>query len=62
MAKSLKMTKMAPRDNPHPTVSGSEGSIHINLDKEVHSGFEEGMKVLRALTIAKSSWIKLELV
>jgi hypothetical protein len=47
MAKSLKMTKMAPRDNPHPTVSGSEGSIHINLDKEVHSGFEEGMKVFK---------------
>jgi hypothetical protein len=47
MAKSLKMTKMASRDNPHPTVSGSEGSIHINVDKEVHSGFEEGMKVFK---------------
>jgi hypothetical protein len=47
MAKSLKMTKMAPRDTPHPTVSGSEGSIHINLDKEVNSGFEDGMKVFK---------------
>jgi hypothetical protein len=47
MAKSLKMTEMAPRGNPHPTVSGSEGSIYINLDKEVHSGFEEGMKVFK---------------
>jgi hypothetical protein len=45
MAKSLQITKMAPRDNPQPTVSGSEGSIHINLDKEVHSGLKEGMKV-----------------
>jgi hypothetical protein len=45
MAKTLKMTKMASRDNPHPTVSGLEGSIHINLHKEVLTGFEEGMKV-----------------
>jgi hypothetical protein len=43
MAKTLKMTKMASRDNPHPTVSGSDGSIHINLHKEVLTGFEEGI-------------------
>jgi hypothetical protein len=47
MAKTLKMTKIASRDNPHPTVSGSEGSIHMNLRKEVLTGFEEGMKVFQ---------------
>jgi hypothetical protein len=47
MAKTAKMTKMASNDNPHPTVSGSEESIHINLDKEVITGFEEGMKVFK---------------
>jgi hypothetical protein len=47
MAKTPKMTKMASKDNLHPTVSGSEGSIHINLHKEVLSGFEEGMKVFQ---------------
>jgi hypothetical protein len=44
MAKTPKITKMASRDNPHPTVSGSEGSIHINLNKEVMTGYGEGMK------------------
>jgi hypothetical protein len=47
MAKTVKITKMASNDNPHPTVSGSEGSIHINLHKEVLTGFEEGMKVFK---------------
>jgi hypothetical protein len=47
MAKILKMTKMASRNNPHPTVSGSEGSIHINLHQEVLSGFEKGTKVFK---------------
>jgi hypothetical protein len=48
MAKTIKITKMASKDNPHPTVSGSEGLIHINLHKEVLStGFEEGMKVFK---------------
>jgi hypothetical protein len=47
MAKTLKMTKMASRDNPHPTVTGSEGSIHTNLHKQVLTGFEEGMKVFK---------------
>jgi hypothetical protein len=47
MAKNPKMTKMASKDNLHPTVSGSEGSIHFNLHKEVLSGFEEGMKVFQ---------------
>jgi hypothetical protein len=44
MAKTLKMTKMASREDPHPTVCGSEGWTHINLHKEVLSGFEKGMK------------------
>jgi hypothetical protein len=47
MAKTVKITKMASNDNLHPTVSGSEGSIHINLHKEVLTGFEEGMKVFK---------------
>jgi hypothetical protein len=47
MAKTVKITKMASNDNPHPTVSGSEGSIHINLHKELLTGFEEGMKVFK---------------
>ena len=47
MAKNPKMTKMASKDNLHPTVSGLEGSFHINLHKEVLSGFKEGMKVFQ---------------
>jgi hypothetical protein len=47
MAKTVKITKVASNDNPHPTVLGSEGSIHINLHKEVLTGFEEGMKVFK---------------
>jgi hypothetical protein len=47
MAKPLKMTKMASRDNPHPTVSDSEGPIHIKLHKQVLTGFQEGMKVFK---------------
>jgi hypothetical protein len=47
MAKRVKITKMASNDNPHPTVLGSEGSVHINLHKEVLTGFEEGMKVFK---------------
>jgi hypothetical protein len=47
MAKTVKISKMASNDNPHPTVLGSEGSIHINLHKEVLTGFEEGMKVFK---------------
>jgi hypothetical protein len=31
--------------DPHPTVSGSEGSIHINLDQEIVSGYKQGIKV-----------------
>jgi hypothetical protein len=30
MAKTVKLTKMAFNNNPYPTVSGSEGTIHIN--------------------------------
>jgi hypothetical protein len=44
MAKTIKMTKMASNDDPHPTVSGSEGSIHINLHKEVLTSFEDSKK------------------
>jgi hypothetical protein len=44
MTKTIKITKIASIDNPHPTVLGSERSIHINLHKEVLTGFEEGMK------------------
>jgi hypothetical protein len=47
MAKTVKLTKMPSNDNPHPTVSGSEGSIHINLHKEVMTGYSEGMKVFK---------------
>jgi hypothetical protein len=47
MAKTVKITKMASNDNPHPTVLGSEGLIHINLHKEVLTGFEEGRKVFK---------------
>jgi hypothetical protein len=48
MAKPLKMAKRASQDNPCPTMSGSEGSIHISLlRKEVLTGFEEGMKVFK---------------
>jgi hypothetical protein len=42
-----KTTRMAPNNDSHPTVSGSEVSIHINLDKEVITGYEEGMKVFK---------------
>jgi hypothetical protein len=47
MAKTLKMTKMASNNNPHPTVSGSEGSIHINLHKEVITGYKPGIEALK---------------
>jgi hypothetical protein len=47
MAKTVKITKVASNDNPHPTVLGSEGSIHINRHNEVLTGFEEGMKVFK---------------
>ena len=47
MAKTLKMAKMETQDDPRPTVSGSEDSIHISLCKEVLTGFEEGRKVFK---------------
>jgi hypothetical protein len=54
MAKTVKLTKMAFNDGPYPTVSGSEGSIHINLHKEAITGYQPGIKVLfRAPIIAK---------
>jgi hypothetical protein len=47
MAKTIKLTKMASNDYPHPTVSGSEGSTHINLQKEVITGYQTVKKVLK---------------
>jgi hypothetical protein len=38
---------MASKDDPHPTVSGSEGSIHINLHKEVITSHQPGIDVLK---------------
>jgi hypothetical protein len=46
MAKTVKITKMVSNDNPHPTLSGSEGLIQINLQKEVITGYQMGKKVL----------------
>jgi hypothetical protein len=48
MAKTVKIIKMASNHNPHRTVSGSEGSIHINLQKEVITGYQTGKKVLKS--------------
>ncbi len=47
MAKTVKLTKMASNDNLYATVSGSEGSIHINLHKGVITGYQPGIKVLK---------------
>jgi hypothetical protein len=47
MAKIHKITKMASRNDPHPTVPGSEGPIHINLRPEVLSGLENGISVFK---------------
>jgi hypothetical protein len=49
VVKTVKITKMASKDDPPATVSGSEGSIHINLDKEVLTGYEEGTKVFKGI-------------
>jgi hypothetical protein len=38
MAKTVKLTKMASNDYPHPTVSGSEGPIHIKGCASVQVG------------------------
>jgi hypothetical protein len=38
---------MASNDDPYPTVSGSEGLIRINLHKEVITGYQLGIKVLK---------------
>jgi hypothetical protein len=47
MVKTVKITKVAPTDDPPPTVSCPEGLIHINLDKEVITGYKEGTKVFK---------------
>jgi hypothetical protein len=47
MVKTVKLTKMASNDYPHPTVSGSVGSINSNLQKEVITGYQTGKKVLK---------------
>jgi hypothetical protein len=46
-AKIHKIAKIASRNDPHPTVPGSEGSIHINLRPEVLSGLENGISVFK---------------
>ncbi len=47
MAKNPEITKMASRNDPHPTVSGSEGSIHINPQPGVLSGLEKEISVFK---------------
>jgi hypothetical protein len=47
MVKTVKITKMASKDNPPPTVSCTEGPIHINLDKQVITGYKEGTQVFK---------------
>jgi hypothetical protein len=47
MVKTVKLTNIASNDYPHPTVSGSEGSINSNLQKEVITGYQTGKKVLK---------------
>jgi hypothetical protein len=53
MAKTVKLTKMASNDYPHPTVSGSEGSIHINLQRRLLLALNREEGALRAPIIAK---------
>jgi hypothetical protein len=45
MAKTVKMSKMASRDDPQPTVVGTERSIYINLDQDIITGYELEIKV-----------------
>jgi hypothetical protein len=47
MDKTVKMSKRAIKDDPHPTVLGTEGSIHINLDQEIITGYQPGIKVFK---------------
>ncbi len=47
MAKTIEMSKMASNNDPHPTVSVTEGSYHINLDQEIVSGHQQGIKVFK---------------
>jgi hypothetical protein len=47
MANIHKVTKTASRNDPHPTVSCSEGLIHINLRSEVLPGLENGISVFK---------------
>jgi len=47
MAKTVKITKMASNDDPHLTLSGTEGSIHIDLDQGILSGYQQGIKVFK---------------
>jgi hypothetical protein len=44
MAKTIKMSKMASKDGPQPTALGTEGSIHINLDQEIVTGYKKGIQ------------------
>jgi hypothetical protein len=47
MAKILKSTKMASRNDPHQTVLSFEGLIHINLHPEILSGLEKGISIIK---------------
>jgi hypothetical protein len=47
MAKTVKLTKMASNEDPHPTFLGTEGSIHVNLDKGLITGYQLGIKVFK---------------
>jgi hypothetical protein len=47
MAKPVKLTEMPSNDYSHPTISGSEGPIYSNLQKEVITGYQTGKKVLK---------------
>jgi hypothetical protein len=42
------MSKIASKDNPQPTVLGTEGSTHINLALEIiTAGYQPGIKVFK---------------
>jgi hypothetical protein len=47
MAKTVKLSKMASKDDPQPTVLVTEGSIYINLDQEIIPGYQPGIKVFK---------------
>ena len=44
MDKTVKMSKRAVKDDFRPTLLGAEGSIHINPDQEIITGYQPGIK------------------